>query len=97
MINLGGELGRGKARQTTQSGSCRDSHAPLSHTQAPSNVLWKDLVDIGTAGHRLEVVVNILALDFLKYLLRLLNVVTTVDANVLMLMYTENKHTRFSI
>lgn len=47
----------------------------------------------------MEVVVNILAFDF-KYLFRLLNVVSTVDAYVLMLMYyTENKHThtQFSI
>lgn len=41
----------------------------------------------------MEVVVNILAFDF-KYLFRLLNVVSTVDAYVLMLMYyTENEHT----
>lgn len=41
----------------------------------------------------MEVVVNILALDF-KHLFRLLNVVSTVDAYVLMLMYcTENKQT----
>lgn len=41
----------------------------------------------------MEVVVNILAFDF-KYLFRLLNVVSTVDAYVLMLVYyTENKQT----
>lgn len=46
-----------------------------------------------TAGQDMEVVVNILALDF-KHLFRLQNVVSTVDAYVLMLMYcTENKQT----
>lgn len=41
---------------------------------------------------------NIPALDFFKYLLWLLNVVTTVDANVLMLMvYRKQTHTIFYI
>lgn len=46
----------------------------------------------------MKVVVNNLAFDF-KYLLRLLNVVSTVDVYVLMLMYytEKNKQILFSI
>lgn len=95
MVNWGGESQGDASVWLLQRLTClilhTDSQERRLHAQCVGTrvSIWR----IGTAGQEMEVVVNILAFDF-KYLFRLLNVVSTVDAYVLMLMYyTENKQT----